>query len=1572
MPDDKELDALFESTVSNKPTAKNASVDIDALFENTLKKKDQPSTSVKNGGSGDASPTLGTPSKKSGSVDPLGLIRGEYSTTPTAPSKKPETDDSILGGVKEFARTVTGSIQKGWKEGERSAKMEEAWGAKMAADISKGMSKEGLPANDEEFQRRYDQKVSELNKLSEEADQVQESESVKKYDNAQTNSEAWEAFKENPIDVVTSIVLKSASQLASNTLLSKSGDSMPGMTTMETPAPSVPLLMAEKSYKLGMSADMLGAIQESGVDIKDPEAVKQAFSDDKKMAEIQEKAQKRNIPIAMVDAVTGGIASKVAGKIINRPLGALAGLGIEAIGGGAGELAGQVNAGEAIDPRAIAEEIAGGVGSGAPNVASGMISSEQNQSPAADPSGETGTTAQTQEDAQRQGTVPVPEQAQPSAIEPTGAEPDIAEAVQEEPSDLAAGQSADQARFHAESGDLNAAVESVPDPETLIQQRNDEQPFVARVPEPEPEPTPVVAAGEQGAPEQAPADADIPSQEAEPAPEVQDGRVGKKSLATRAATGTASEPVKQAIEKHGLDYEIESRESAKKSAKDFISEVGHEAALDAVRKNQIDDASAAYVWSELIDGIGNEASKAKTPEEVQAFTEQQAELIAEFDRKARSGGRFISALDDIYRNSNFGYNAEVRIKKYKEANNGQMDPVMENSFREASAKIEELTAKIKEAEERAAKAEEELAATALSTKFKRENKKGSQNIKGKARISRGLDDLTTALGIKLSATGDKRPDVAKALSDIGIGLIEEGIATAENVTQKIKEYVKEKLGKDIDVDLHSDAIMDAINGATTESKIKVPHSLIREAVEGGNETIGDITDYVMKSMKKKYPDATERDFRDAITGYGKTSSLSQDEIDTLIRKQKRIGRTISQLEDVRNKKRPLKSGKQRDALDAEERALNKELREAMKSLPVDEATREQELKTALDAVKSRLSNRIEDLSREIETGEKAPKTKPVQYDSEAKELAAERDRLKKIRDEIFGDKDLSYEKRVDTAIKATERALAETQRRISEKDLLPKTSTKVSSPELDAIRKRLEESKSELSALQEEAGIPEKLRLERAKKYVQKQTGVLQERLKNGDFGPKKKPNPVIADTELTRLRAEKLKAQELFDVAQYEAELKNRTRAQKIKDGLLEAWGLTRALRATGEFSFILVQGGVQTLAHPMNAAVAVRTMFSHFASEARSEAWTRNLKSQEYYPRMKASKLAITEADAKMTSREELFLSGWVNHIWDFLGKPLDLISKKAYETWKKANPSKAFERAGVGYMNTMRLYRYLDGEAMLQKEGKTFESHIDDYKNMADVINTFTGRASLGPLEGYSKPLAAVFFSPRNWASTIKQTTPYAFYYLGRMHSEGDAWYKPSVAQKIALSDYMKYVGLTTSLVFMAKAIADERDDDELSVDMDPTSADFMKIKLGNTRVDPWGGRIQMIVYQARLLSDSMVKNGKSQRLGTGLASTKAGLTIDIIKNKFAPSMSILYKFMDTKLKKGENGEYVRHNFGTEYSAQDEAIANMYPIYWETIKELHQEQPSTVAGFLDFLSFIGIGTQTYVPKDSKSKTK
>jgi len=773
----------------------------------------------------------------------------------------------------------------------------------------------------------------------------------------------------------------------------------------------------------------------------------------------------------------------------------------------------------------------------------------------------------------------------------------------------------------------------------------------------------------------------------------------------------------------------------------------------------------------------------------------------------------------------------------------------------------------------------------------------------------------------------------------------------------------------------------------------------------------------------------------------------------------------------------------------------------MKDLPIDLETQESQLKTALDAAKSRVKNRIEDLQREIDTKELTKKNnKELVADEELKTLIEQRDALQYAHDLVFkGRPQTAGEKRINSLEKKLEQlmfnnpksegksavftaeeqkriddineqiakakadlglikskplpktemekaeareqakieklqtkldelkqgivnekeakertkeskevidlreqierekqllglieaaptqaektelaidaAIEETERKIRENDLAYEKANKVSTPEIEAKREILKASKEALNKLREETGLIENRRLENAKKATQRRIDELERRIREKDFS-KKKSKPLIQDTELVNLNAKKLVVKGKFDKLQYENELRNRSEGEKYKDAIAEIWSLPRALVATGEFSFVLIQGGMYSVSNPTLAWNSFKKAMQSFSSEKKADDYLRFIQAQEFYPRMKASKLALTEVDAKLTAREEQFLSGWVNHIWDMsiinwgldkakVNKDLRL-KGNIYETWKSLNPMKAIERAGVAFLNTMRVEKYLQGEELLKMKGITFQSRPNDYKQLADVVNTFTGRASLGKgLEPMAKGLSNVFFSPRNWASLLKQTIFFPTWIIKKgSKPEGEGTFSlmrkgkftPSVAQKMAMTDYLKAVGATTGIVMLAAFALNNDDDDETEVSFDPTSSDFMKVRLGNLRLDPWGGKIQQIVLINRLIADVYNQTGDFFKIG-----------YKTIKNKLSPSTGLVVNYLEKKINKQG---YLVDPYGNEYNLQNEVTGDAYPMYLGTLSELKKDQPALIASSAGSYAFFGGGAQVYESKDNFKK--
>lgn len=335
------------------------------------------------------------------------------------------------------------------------------------------------------------------------------------------------------------------------------------------------------------------------------------------------------------------------------------------------------------------------------------------------------------------------------------------------------------------------------------------------------------------------------------------------------------------------------------------------------------------------------------------------------------------------------YNLQSQINKYKVANDGFIPPDVEAKFRQYDQELKDAKEKIKEFEEEKAAREGKETIENIKSDVKRKPR-----IYGKTRVAKGVEDLAEALGVTKYAHGISRPKITKALSDIGLGLIEEGIATAENVVEKVREYVKDKFKGKINFDDYATDVEDLLNKSfeeqNTKGKIKVPHKVIRDFVESGVEDIEELTEKVKESIKKDFPNATNREVRDAITKYGKEVSPRKDDIESQIRKMKRVGKLISSIEDAQSKKRPFKAGRTREKMDTQERALRRELKDLVKELPISEF----EEGRKLDIFKKRVREKIRELEERITNKDFKPKPKSeLNRDQEAIALEAEKLRI---------------------------------------------------------------------------------------------------------------------------------------------------------------------------------------------------------------------------------------------------------------------------------------------------------------------------------------------------------------------------------------------------------------------------------------------------------------------------------------------------------------------------------------------------------------------------------------------------
>jgi DNA repair exonuclease SbcCD ATPase subunit len=253
----------------------------------------------------------------------------------------------------------------------------------------------------------------------------------------------------------------------------------------------------------------------------------------------------------------------------------------------------------------------------------------------------------------------------------------------------------------------------------------------------------------------------------------------------------------------------------------------------------------------------------------------------------------------------------------------------------------------------------------------------------------------------------------------------------EGLAQKIKDALKElrrlnreieKLKADSDALKEDEAVKNIAeaakkpskgkadankNSVSNDGKITVSQESIRNAVINGATEIEQVVDAVRDEVLAKFPDATDRQIRDAISNYGKEVKKSADEITQEINRIKGVGRMISQLEDIQKQ---LASGKgkflnnklkgpAKRMLTQRQAELKRAIKQAMADIPVTDQQFEDFKKYKLDAYKKRLADRTAELQERIKNKDFVPKkqTRVFELDEEAKRLEEEK---RKIVDEF--------------------------------------------------------------------------------------------------------------------------------------------------------------------------------------------------------------------------------------------------------------------------------------------------------------------------------------------------------------------------------------------------------------------------------------------------------------------------------------------------------------------------------------------------------------------------------------------
>lgn len=801
----------------------------------------------------------------------------------------------------------------------------------------------------------------------------------------------------------------------------------------------------------------------------------------------------------------------------------------------------------------------------------------------------------------------------------------------------------------------------------------------------------------------------------------------------------------------------------------------------------------------------------------------------------------------------------------------------------------------------------------------------------KARADKGGEALTPEERIKYENFAKEIAEAnekIKTLEEANAKL--ESEKTVKQIQNKIRyetrqakrTYTKEQLKTESDTLVKE--LNDVLGGLHANpfadpKAVKILGRLAENKVRSGYLTVEGVIDSIYTDLKNTGIEVSKRDIRDAISGYGKTTHLSKEEITAKLRELRHEMRLVSALEDAQNKQVPLKSGLQRDLPTDQIRELQRKVKQTMREQGIDNLkTPEERWKSSLDAVKTRLKHQITDLAKRLETGEIEPKKIGIKYDEQAMDLVRVRNKVQDVLNFAEGvkGKELSPEQKIRNAKASVERSIGEYERRLRENDLSPKkkVSTTPNTKELQKLRNERDLLKDLYKTLQEEAKpklSPEEIALKSYKTRTANRITELEQKIKNNDFATKKK-NETKLDGEALKLYHELDRVKYRYQEARMKDLWKRKNVLEKGYEGVKETANLMRSLKASMDVSAVFRQGLFFSVSHPVLSAKSVPAMLKAFANDKYRFQTEQQIINNPKYKLAKDSGLELTDIGNNLSHMEETFMSRLANKIPGVAG------SQRAYTT----------------FLNKTRMDVFDSLTSKLSKEeGKILP---EESKAIATLVNEATGRGSLGKANQWTG-LNSLFFAPRLVASRFQLLAGHSL------------WKGTGASRKLIAKEYGRFLGGVATLYALSEMAG-------FNIEYDPRSSDFGKIKIGNTRIDPLAGLSQALVFASRIGTQE-TKDAQTE-IVSSLREPPTPLSPDItdtIKNfgrsKLAPMPGTIVNYLAGRNVAGEK-------IGIKEIPRETVI----PMPWVDTYEAMVEQgiPSGLA--LGTLAMLGVGIQTY----------
>ncbi len=374
------------------------------------------------------------------------------------------------------------------------------------------------------------------------------------------------------------------------------------------------------------------------------------------------------------------------------------------------------------------------------------------------------------------------------------------------------------------------------------------------------------------------------------------------------------------------------------------------------------------------------------------------------------------------------------------------------------------------------------------------------------------------------------------------------------------------------------------------------------------------------------------------------------------------------------------------------------------------------------------------------------------------------------------------------------------------------------------------------------------------------------------------------------------------------------------------------------GDVSAVLRQGGFFAATHPILSTKAGLDMFRSFSRTGFANV-EREIQAHPDFNLAQRSGVEFTgmeKDNPNLSRREESYLGA------DLIDRAAEIpVAGKLVAPLKFTKDIS--ERTFVSFLDSQRMQvfaRFADHVRSLNLSPKEERLALTA---MAKFVNIGTGRGSLGRRGNQITPaLNVLMFSPRLLASRVnlmnKMINPVA---IARM---------PKGARSLMIKDNIKFAGTVATALGLAAAAG-------ARVSLDPDDADFLKIRIGDTRYDILTGIQQPLRFMWRM--------AKAVQADVTQSETYAGEEKGTLLGRFARSKASPVAGTATNYLTGEDFQ------GRKFKTSRALIELMTPLYVSDFREAMKEDGIVGAAVKTSPALVGIGAQTYkdVPEKPRS---